>query len=410
LQNADVNLEGSSRLVGGLCAPCSPLGKGKALSSTTETQTLRKTALNALHRRLGAKMVDFGGWDMPVEYPASGGLMKEHLAVRTGVGMFDVSHMGDILIRGPEALKATQWISMNDASKLQEGQAQYSALLYPEGTFVDDVIVHKLGNNDYLLVINAGTREKDYGWVKKNVSRFHCHADDVGDYYTQIAIQGPKAQAALQKLTDVDLSQIKNYWFKYGTVCGLPNTMIARTGYTAEDGFEIYVPSDVGTSERVWNEVTEAGKEFGIVPCGLGARNTLRLEGRMALYGHEISDTINVWEAGLDRFCKMEKPDFIGRGALEQAKAAGLKRTLVGLEAVERGIPRDGYKVLDENGNEIGYVTSGSYAPFLRKNIALAYLPPSHSELGHEVFVEIRGQKVKTKVVPTPFYKRPKKA
>jgi aminomethyltransferase len=186
--------------------------------------------------------------------------------------------------------------------------------------------------------------------------------------------------------------------------------MIARTGYTAEDGFEIYVPSDVGTSERVWNEVTEAGKEFGIVPCGLGARNTLRLEGRMALYGHEISDTINVWEAGLDRFCKMEKPDFIGRGALEQAKAAGLKRTLVGLEAVERGIPRDGYKVLDESGNEIGYVTSGSYAPFLRKNIALAYVPPSHSELGHEVSVEIRGQKVKCKVVPTPFYKRPKKA
>ena len=379
------------------------------MSSTTETQILRKTALNALHRRLGAKMVDFGGWDMPVEYPSSGGLMKEHLAVRTGVGMFDVSHMGDILIRGPEALKATQWISMNDASKLQEGQAQYSALLYPEGTFVDDVIVHKLGNNDYLLVINAGTREKDHGWVKKNVSRFHCHADDVGDYYTQIAIQGPKAQATLQKLTDVDLSQIKNYWFKYGTVCGLPNTMIARTGYTAEDGFEIYVPSDVATSERVWNEVAEAGREFGMVPCGLGARNTLRLEGRMALYGHEISDTINVWEAGLDRFCKMEKPDFIGRTALEKAKAAGLKRTLVGLEAVERGIPRDGYKVRDENGAEIGYVTSGSYAPFLKKNIALAYVPPAHSELGHEVFVEIRGQQVKCKVVPTPFYRRPKK-
>jgi aminomethyltransferase len=185
--------------------------------------------------------------------------------------------------------------------------------------------------------------------------------------------------------------------------------MIARTGYTAEDGFEIYVPSDMATSERVWNEVTEAGKEFGIVPCGLGARNTLRLEGRMALYGHEISDTINVWEAGLERFCKMEKPDFIGRAALEQARAAGLKRTLVGLEAVERGIPRDGYKVLDQSGAEIGYVTSGSYAPFLKKNIALAYVPPSHSELDHEVFVEIRGQKVKCKVVPTPFYKRPKK-
>jgi aminomethyltransferase len=381
-----------------------------SLSSAIETQTLRKTALNALHRRLGAKMVDFGGWDMPVEYPSSGGLMKEHMAVRTGVGMFDVSHMGDILIRGPEALAATQWVSMNDASKLQENQAHYSALLYPEGTFVDDVIVHKLGQNDYLLVINAGTREKDYGWVKKNVSRFHCHATDVGDYYTQIAIQGPKAEATLQKLTDVDLSQIKNYWFRHGTVCGLPNTMIARTGYTAEDGFEIYVPSDVATSERVWNEVTEAGKEFGIVPCGLGARNTLRLEGRMALYGHEISDSINVWEAGLDRFCKMDKGDFIGRAALERAKAEGLKRTLVGLEAIERGIPRDGYKVSGSNGNEIGYVTSGSYAPFLKKNIALAYVPPSHAEIGNEVLVEIRGQNVKCKVVPTPFYKRPKKA
>lgn len=380
------------------------------MSSTVETGNLRKTALNGLHRKLGAKMVDFGGWDMPVEYPASGGLMKEHLAVRTGVGMFDVSHMGDILIRGPQALDATQWVSMNDASRLQEGQAHYSALLYPEGTFVDDVIVHKLGQNDYLLVINAGTREKDYGWVKKNVSRFRCHADDVGDYYTQIAIQGPKAESTLKKLTDVDLSQIKNYWFKHGTVCNLPNTLIARTGYTAEDGFEIYVPSDVPTSERVWNEVMEAGKEFGIVPCGLGARNTLRLEGKMALYGHEISETINVWEANLDRFCKMEKNDFIGRAALEKAKADGLKRILVGLEAVDRGIPRDGYKVFDGAGKEVGYVTSGSYAPFLKKNIALAYVPPSLSQLDTEIFVEIRGQQVKCKVVPTPFYKRPKQA
>jgi aminomethyltransferase len=377
-----------------------PVSKGKSsVSSTAEGQTLRKTSLNALHRRLGAKMVDFGGWDMPVEYPASGGLMKEHLAVRTGVGVFDVSHMGDILLRGPQALDAVQWISMNDASKLQEGQAHYSALLYPEGTFVDDVIVHKLGQNDYLLVINAGTREKDYGWVRKNVSRFRGHADDVGDYYTQIAVQGPKAEATLQKLTSVPLAPIKNYWFTHGPVCGLPNTLI-----------EINVPSDVPTSERVWNEVMEAGKEFGILPCGLGARNTLRLEGRMALYGHEISDSINVWEAGLDRFCKMDKAVFIGRAALEKAKAAGLKRTLVGLEAVDRGIPRDGYKVFDAAGQEIGYVTSGSYAPFLKKSIALAYVPPSQSELGHEVFVEIRDQKVKCKVVPTPFYKRPKKA
>lgn len=379
------------------------------MSLTAESQTLRKTALNALHRKLGAKMVDFGGWDMPVEYPSSGGLVKEHMTVRTGVGMFDVSHMGDILIRGPQALDAVQWISMNDASKLQEGQAHYSALLYPEGTFVDDVIVHKMSANDYLLVINAGTREKDHNWVRKNVNRFHCHADDVGDYYTQIAIQGPKAAETLQKLTDVDLSTIKNYWFKHGTVCGLMNTMVARTGYTAEDGFEIYVPSDVATSERVWNEVTEAGKEFGIAPCGLGARNTLRLEGKMALYGHEISDTINVWEADLGRYCKMEKSGFVGKEALEKAKAAGIKRILVGLESVDRGIPRDGYKVFNQHDHEVGYVTSGSPAPFLKKNIALAYVPPAHAEIGHEVFVEIRGQKVKCKVVPTPFYKRPKK-
>jgi aminomethyltransferase len=380
------------------------------LSATTEqpTTALRKTALNEIHRRLGAKMVDFGGWDMPVEYS---GLIAEHLAVRTGVGVFDVSHMGDILVYGKQALDAVNHISMNDASKLQIGQAHYSALLYPQGTFVDDVIVHKLGENDYLLVINAGTREKDWNWVRQNVSGFNCHAKDVGDYYTQLAIQGPKAVNVMQKLTDVDLSTIKNYWFKYGTVCGIPNTMVARTGYTGEDGFEIYVPSDVPTSERVWNEVMEAGKEFGIIPCGLGARNTLRLESKMALYGHEISDTINVFEAGLDRYAKFEKSEFIGKEALERAKAAGIKRALVGLEMIERGIGRDEYKVFDETGNnEIGYITSGSPAPFLKKNIALAYVPPSHSALDTVVSIEIRGNKVKAKVVPTPFYKRPKKS
>lgn len=367
--------------------------------------TLRKTALNQVHRQMGAKMVDFGGWDMPVEYS---GLIAEHIAVRTAVGVFDVSHMGDILIRGPQALAAVQHISMNDASKLQVGQAHYSALLYPEGTFVDDVIVHKLGENDYLLVINAGTREKDYGWVKKNVAGFRCHADDIGDYYTQLAIQGPKAVGVLKKLTDVDLSTIKNYWFTHGTVCGIPNTLIARTGYTGEDGFEIYIPADFATSTRVWNEVLDAGKEFGILPCGLGARNTLRLEAKMALYGHEISDSINVWEAGLDRFCKMEKGDFIGRAALERAKAQPLKRTLIGLEMIERGIARDGYRIFSEDGQEIGYVTSGSPAPFLKKNIALAYVPPQYSQTGTGLKVEIRGQKVGAQVVPTPFYKRPK--
>jgi aminomethyltransferase len=378
-----------------------------------ETQaiaSLRKTALNAVHRRLGAKMVDFNGWDMPVEYPSVGGLMKEHLAVRSGVGVFDVSHMGDIRVSGPQALEAVQHITMNDASKLAVGQAQYSAMLYPDGTFVDDVIVHRLGELDFLLVINAGTREKDVDWVTNNTRGFDAKVENLSDDYTQIAIQGPRGVDTLQKLTDADLSKVKFYWFTHGTVCGLPNTLIARTGYTAEDGFEIYVPTDEATSARVWDEVMKAGKEFGIVPCGLGSRNTLRLEGALSLYGHEISDKINVWEARLDRFLKMDKGDFIGRRALEKAKAVGVKRTLVGLESIDRGIPRDDYRVLDTSGAHIGYVTSGSYAPFLKKNIALAYVPLEHSAIDMVVAVEIRNQPVKCKVVPIPFYKRPKKA
>jgi len=359
---------------------------------------------------MGAKMVEFNGWDMPVEYPSFGGIIAEHLAVRNGVGIFDVSHMGDIRLDGPEALAAVQHISMNDAAKLAIGQAQYSAMLYPQGTFVDDVIVHRLGEEDYLLVINAGTREKDFNWVRDNTRQFKCKVKNLSDDFTQIAIQGPKGVDVLQKLTDSDLAAVKFYWVTRGTVCGLNNILIARTGYTAEDGFEIYVPSDEATSAMVWNKVLEAGKGFGVVPCGLGARNTLRLEGKLPLYGHEISDTINVWEAGLDRFCKLEKPGFVGREALEKSKSAGVKRTLVGLEMIERGIARDGYKVLDEGGREIGYVTSGSYAPFLKKNIALAYVPPELGNIGSTVKVEIRGQGVKAQVVPTPFYKRPKKA
>jgi glycine cleavage system T protein (aminomethyltransferase) len=377
----------------------------------TTTPAVRKTALNAVHRQMGAKMVDFNGWDMPVEYPASigCGIINEHMAVRTGVGIFDVSHMGDIRLAGPQALAAVQHISMNDASRLAVGQAQYSALLYPQGTFVDDVIVHRLSEDEYLLVINAGTREKDFNWVRDNTRQFDCVVENLSDEFTQIAIQGPKAVNVLQKLTDADLNVVKFYWVTRGTVCGLKNILIARTGYTAEDGFEIYVPADEVTSARVWNEILNAGKEFALVPCGLGARNTLRLEGSLSLYGHEISDTINVWEAGLDRFCKMEKPEFVGRAALEKAKAEGLKRTLVGLEMIDRGIARDGYKVLDGGGREIGYVSSGSPAPFLKKNIALAYVPPEFAAVGTPVKVEIRGQDVGAQVVPTPFYKRPKR-
>jgi len=385
----------------------------EAANSPT-TNEARKTPLNALHRRLGAKMVNFGGWDMPVEYPSSGGLVAEHKAVRGSVGLFDVSHMGDIRIRSGRtpggALAAVQHISMNDASLLAIGQAQYSAMLYPQGTFVDDVIVHRLGQDDYLLVINAGTREKDIDWVRQNTREFDCVVEELSDAYTQLAIQGPRAVDVLQKLTDADLAPIRNYWFTHGTVCGLKNILIARTGYTGEDGFEIYVPSDHATSEQVWARLMEAGREFGILPCGLGARNTLRLEAKMALYEHEISDKINVWEAGLDRYCKMEKGDFIGRAALERAKFAGLTRTLVGLEMVERGIARDGYCCCNEAGEAIGVVTSGSPSPTLCKNIALAYVPPAMSAIGTPVYVEIRSQKAMARVVPTPFYKRARKA
>ena len=382
-------------------------------ATTSETSSLRKTALNALHRRLGAKMVNFGGWDMPVEYPSSGGLIAEHKAVRGNVGVFDVSHMGDIRIRSGKkpggALEAVQHITMNDASRLAIGQAQYSAMLYPEGTFVDDVIVHRLGEDDYLLVINAGTREKDINWVRENTRGIDCVVEDLSDAYSQLAIQGPRAAEVVQKLTDAELSGLKVYWFTHATVCGLKNRLLARTGYTGEDGFEIYVPSDPATSERVWNQVIEAGREFAIVPCGLGARNTLRLESKMALYGHEISDKINVWEAGLDRYCKMEKGDSIGRTALEHAKAVGLKRTLVGIEMIDRGIARDEYCCCNEAGEAIGVVTSGSPSPTLGKNIALAYVPPAFSAVGTVLYVEIRGQKCKAQVVPTPFYKRQKK-
>ena len=387
------------------------------MNSTTEQAAptapqLKKTPLNATHRALKAKMVDFGGWDMPVEYPCpGGGLIAEHMAVRTAAGLFDVSHMGEIQFRGPGALAAVQHITMNDASRLKDGQAHYSALLTPEGTFVDDILVHRLGANDYLLVVNAGTKDKDLAWIRKQVGSFpSIHISDYSAYYSQLALQGPRALETLQKLTKTDLAAIRNYWFTWGTIAGIPNVLIARTGYSGEDGFEVYLPADEATTVKVWNEILAAGAEFGVRPCGLGARNTLRLEAGMALYGHEISDSINVFEGGLDRWLKLDKGEFVGREALQKIQAAGgPQRKVIGLEMVERGIARDGYAVLDLEGKEIGVVTSGSPSPFLKTNIAYALVPTAVAQSDEDVLVQVRAnQTARAKQVPTPFYKRPK--
>jgi len=373
---------------------------------------LKKTALNATHRALKAKMVDFGGWDMPVEYPCpGGGLIAEHVAVRTAVGLFDVSHMGEIQFRGPGALAAVQRITMNDASRLKDGQAHYSALLTPDGAFVDDILVHRLSENDYLLVVNAGTKDKDYAWIRQQVGGFPgIHLADYSSYYSQLAVQGPRAQETLEKLTKTDLSAIKNYWFTWGQVAGVNNVLIARTGYSGEDGFEVYIPSDEATTVKVWNALMDAGASYGIRPCGLGARNTLRLEAGMSLYGHEISEEINVLEAGLERWLKMDKGEFIGREALGKVQAEGGPRwKIIGLEMVERGIGRDGYQVFSLESEPIGQITSGSPAPFLKTNIAMALVTSTAAASGADLLVDVRGNRVRAKQVPLPFYKRAKK-
>ena len=372
---------------------------------------LKRTALNATHRALKARMVDFGGWDMPVEYPGTGGgLIAEHMAVRTSVGLFDVSHMGEIWFRGPGALAAVQRITMNDASRLKDGQAQYSALLTPEGTFVDDLLVHRADAESYLLVVNAGTKDKDFAWIGKNVGAWPKVAiSDESDGYSQIAVQGPKALETLGKLTSVNPATIRKYWFTFGEVAGVANVMIARSGYTGEDGFELYLPADEATTVAMWNALMEAGAEFGIRPCGLGARNTLRLEAGMPLYGHEISDAISVFEGGLERWLQLDKGEFIGREALVAIQAeGGAKRKIAGLEMVERGIGRDGYSVLSLSGERIGAITSGSPAPFLKTNIACALLPAAVAASGEDVLVEVRGNRVRARQVPLPFYKRAK--
>jgi|SRR5579863_5586885 len=370
---------------------------------TAASPDLKRTPLNAVHRSMGAKMVDFGGWDMPVEYK---GVLDEHRAVRERVGLFDVSHMGEIEISGPDALKLVQHVTLNDASKLKHGQAQYSALLYGHGGFVDDILVHRVHGHHYFLCVNASNQDKDYEHILKaaQAARFDAMIENAGPRYAQLAIQGPRATDVLRKLTASDLAAVRRYHFTDGEVSGT-TARIARTGYTGEDGWEIYIAS--AEAPRLWNEILEAGREFGILPCGLGARNTLRLESAMPLYGHEIHAAITPWEAGLDWIVKLDKGDFLGRDALVKQKERGITRKLVGFEMKGRGIGRDGYEVY-VNGVAAGWVTSGGPAPALNKNIGMCYLPLSLAEAGRDIEVMVRGRGVEAVTIPIPFYKRAK--
>jgi len=362
--------------------------------------TLRKTALNAAHRALGAKMVPFGGWDMPVEYS---GLIAEHMAVRQQAGLFDVSHMGEFEVVGPGALAFLQRVTCNNVAKLSDGQAQYSALPMPNGAPVDDVIVLRRSGERYLLVVNASNIDKDFDWLSAQ-ARQDCDLKNLSDDYALLALQGPRSQSILQRLTRLDLPGLKYYHFAEGEVGG-HSVLVSRTGYTGEDGFEVFVAP--GNAEALWNSLFEVGKEDGLLPAGLGARDTLRLEARMCLYGNDMDETTSLVEAGLGWIVSLDeaKGDFIGKHPLELQKKNGTSRKLAGFEVVGRGIARHGYPVY-VGGDQSGSVTSGSFAPFLQKSIGLCYLPTSRLAVGTDFEVDIRGRRVPARVVPTPFYKR----
>jgi len=359
----------------------------------------KPTSLNRVHREAGARMVPFSGWDMPVQYT---GVIDEHMAVRTRAGLFDVSHMGEVDVRGPEALDYLQQITCNDVSRLAPGRIQYNALTTPEGTFVDDLLVYKRGEDDYLLVINAGNTPKDVDWLHYHAKGYEVRVEDVSSRWCQIALQGPRSQEILQPLTSAPLSAMKYYGFVQNEVAGVP-CIISRTGYTGEDGFELYGPW--GEAEKLWYAVLGAGAPHGLVPAGLAARDTLRLEAKMALYGNDIDDTTTVLEADLSWILKIEKGEFIGRDALMKQKAEGLTRMLVGFETEGRAIARHGHIALSA-GQPVGRVTSGTFAPFLKKNIGLAYLPIALTAPGTRFEIDIRGRAEPAVVVPTPFYKR----
>jgi len=364
------------------------------------TASLKKTPLNARHRASGARMVPFGGWDMPVEYS---GIVAEHLAVRESAGLFDVSHMGQIEIAGRDALEAVQRISCNDASRLQVGQAQYSGLLTDRGTFIDDLLVYRIGPQHFLLVVNASHIPTDYAHIASEIKTVgDAVAVDASSRYALLAVQGPRAIDVVQPLTGIDLAGLKYYWFAHGEVASVRAT-VSRTGYTGEDGFEIFVPPS--SAVRVWQALLQAGAGVGLVPCGLGARDTLRLEAGMRLHGNDIDETTTVLEADLGWIVGWKKNDFIGAAILRAQKAEGVRRELVGFEMIEPGIARGGYDAI-VGGEAAGKVTSGTQTPYLKKAIGMAYLPVAATQPGTEFEVDIRGRRSRAKVVPLPFYKR----
>jgi aminomethyltransferase len=362
--------------------------------------TLKKTPLNGRHRSLGARMTEFGGWDMPIEYS---GIVDEHLAVRSRAGLFDVSHMGEIEIAGSDALKAVQRITSNDAGRLARNQAQYSALTTEAGTFVDDVLTYRLADDHFMLVVNASNIIKDFEWMTSQLAGIGDAAVvNTSSRYALLALQGPAAREVLQSLTGVELSEIKYYWFTTGEVAGV-RVSISRTGYTGEDGFEVFVPP--ASAERVWDAILQAGRPAGVIPAGLGARDTLRLEASMRLYGSDIDDTTTVLEADLGWIVGWKKDSFVGADALRRQKQDGVRRKLVGFEVLDRAIARHGYDACLD-GRKVGSVTSGTQTPYLKKAIGMAYLPVELAAAGSEFEIDVRGRRARAQVVPMPFYKR----
>lgn len=365
------------------------------------TTALKRTPLYDEHRALGARMVEFGGWEMPVQYS---GILDEHRAVRTRAGLFDVSHMGEFKVEGAEAEKFLQYLVPNDVSRLSNQQALYSQLCLPNGGTIDDLLIYKLADNHYMLVVNAANIEKDFAWVEQQARNFDVNVTNQSDTTALLALQGPEAQAILQPLTSIDLSGIRYYHFAPGEVDGI-HCIISRTGYTGEDGFELYcAPVDVA---KLWRDLLAAGKERGLLPAGLGARDTLRLEAGYCLYGHELDENTNPLEAGLGWTVKLNKGDFLCRDALQQTKEQGLRKKLVGIEMVDRGVVRGGYAIYDGD-RQIGTVTSGAPSPTLNKNIGMGYVDTANATPGKQVQIDIRGKRAAAQIVALPFYKRQK--